>query len=384
MTGKKRHAITEANVQCVFNDACVAQLVKCAKLPPGTNLELLAKGIRQAASIYAREVRLPTLSEVRDEVQALYRAAEHRQYDRAASLRAQLSPETLRYLKARLSRPGPRAAGLRLPTEEELRDPKRRENACIMIERLCRAGGRYVESRKDRRSISRQPQLLGPAQPRYLPEYNPKLNEAGEIIGMDDVREPAPRPAKRDAERHLVANLRLACLEATGSEKPITTVNPAYPDPFANFVHECLQLVGASHTDAIALVNELHLSQSQRDYQEAKAEQARQQAAIDNFARANGWQARHQSFELLPSSQLEQSPELTSALSKAKYFWDLNWNPAAILIPRYPTVANEIGALASLKLHLPTATADKFWPDQDAVCITHENIFEVIWPVQRV
>ncbi|WP_439370968.1 hypothetical protein [Bradyrhizobium sp. DASA03120] len=269
MTGKKHLAIAEADVQRVFNNACMARLAKY--LSPDMNPALLAEGVRQAASIYTREVRLHTVGEVRDKIKALYQAAERRQYDRVAVLRAQLSPETLRYLEARLSRTGPRAAGLRLPTEQELRDPKRREYACKMIERLCRVGGCYIQGRtrpSGRRSVTWQPHLRGPAQSRYhvpeLTEANaddplPEFTEANALDagGVTDVLDPAARSAKRELERRFVMNLQLAWLEATG-EKPTATVSPSDPDrPFANFVHECLRLVGASHADAVGLINDL-------------------------------------------------------------------------------------------------------------------------------
>ena len=106
-------------------------------------------------------------------------AAQRRQYDRAATLLTNLSPQARAYLQDRLKRPrGPRAAGLRWPTIEELRDPRRREEACEMIEHLCRALG--VEKRKrlsrKRSDAAFRPLLNAPALRRHVSKRQPERN----------------------------------------------------------------------------------------------------------------------------------------------------------------------------------------------------------------
>jgi hypothetical protein len=237
----------------VFDNACINKLTATAKLPAGAEARFAA-GVRDAARTYARDASTPTVGEVRDEITALYKAAEGRQYERVASLCEELSPQARDYLERRLSRPGPRAAGLKLPTARALRDPKRQEGACEMLARICRVGGRYIEGRmrpSGRQSVTWEPRLHAPAQVQYVPEIDA---ETGEVA---DVRKPTPRPPKRDAERRFVMHLQLAWLEATGG-KPPATVNPSRSDrPFANMVRECLRLVGAPHVDAVEAINEL-------------------------------------------------------------------------------------------------------------------------------
>jgi hypothetical protein len=222
-TNKTRRSIAADDVPRVFDDACIKRLAAIAKLPPGADLTGFAAGVRDAARTYARDASTPTAGEVRDEIAALYRAAEHRQYERAESLRAKLSRQAQAYLKARLSRPGPHAAGLKLPTAKALRDPERQEAACEMLAGICRVGGRYIQGRK-------RPLLHAPV--------------------------PDKHPAKREAERRFVMNLQSTWFEATG-EKPALTARRGVLGPFARLACECLKLVGASHADVVWLTNEL-------------------------------------------------------------------------------------------------------------------------------
>jgi hypothetical protein len=263
------HIIVEDEVPRVFDDACIARLVigqapdaadrprfadsarEAARiqerdarivrsavdrlgLPDAAAWRRFADGVREAARMYAGDARTPSVGEMRGEIARLHRAAARREYERVADLIEALSPEARRRLQARASTPGFNNAKLKMPPPEALRDPARREPACDVVRRFCSLGRRYIEGRmrpSGKRSRTGQPLLHAP--------------------------KPLPHPPKRDAERQFVINLQLAWLEATG-EKPTATVNPSRPDqPFANFVRECLKLVGACHADAVGLINEL-------------------------------------------------------------------------------------------------------------------------------
>jgi len=50
--------------------------------------------------------------------------------------------------------------------------------------------------------------------------------------------------------------LQTAWLEATG-KSPSLAANPARPGPFARMAKEAFVLVGASHADAVGLINDL-------------------------------------------------------------------------------------------------------------------------------
>jgi hypothetical protein len=141
---KKQDGIWASEVLRVFNDARIEQLAAIAQLPDSADRQRFSESIREAARIYAEDARNPTVGMVRDEIAALYKAAERRRYERAAILLAELSPQAGDHLTFGLEFPGAQAAGLRLPTFDELRDPKRRDEACDMIERL----GGYIEGRK--------------------------------------------------------------------------------------------------------------------------------------------------------------------------------------------------------------------------------------------
>jgi len=194
-------------------------------------MKRFAEGIREAAHIYATDVREPNENEVRAEVEKLYLAAERRLYDQVAILIEKLSARAFRLLKfAELTRtsfpsPGPRDESRRrgatsiqwisitLPSPETLRDHAQREEACATVVKLWR------------------PYLRAPEPRRHFP--------------------------KRESERTFVMWLRIAWLDATG-EEATRTVDPRRPGPLARMVKKCLVLVGAGHADAVGLLNELN------------------------------------------------------------------------------------------------------------------------------
>jgi hypothetical protein len=138
---KRRDAIAAADVPRVFDDTCIARLALISKLPGSADMARFAAGIRESASVYARDVRAPAVGDVRDEIVALYNAARRRQYDHAASQLANLSPQARSYLTARLKLPGPRAAKIMLPSAKAMSNAAGCNEACEMIERVCRIGG---------------------------------------------------------------------------------------------------------------------------------------------------------------------------------------------------------------------------------------------------
>jgi len=229
-TRSKRPIATE-EIPRIFDDACIEELAQIGKLPASADMKRFAEGIREAAHIYATDVREPNENEVRAEVEKLYLAAERRLYDQVAILIEKLSARAFRLLKfAELTRtsfpsPGPRDESRRrgatsiqwisitLPSPETLRDHAQREEACATVVKLWR------------------PYLRAPEPRRHFP--------------------------KRESERTFVMWLRIAWLDATG-EEATRTVDPRRPGPLARMVKKCLVLVGAGHADAVRLLNELN------------------------------------------------------------------------------------------------------------------------------
>ena len=126
-----------------------------------------------------------------------------------------------------------------LPTPSDLRDEASREAACEVVARLCWMSCQFVEGRrrpsvKQSRHIAR-PLLFAPKPRQHFP--------------------------RRYAERNFVMLLSIACVEATGVAASRTARHRDASrniGPFARFVRECLQLVGAKDADAVELINELH------------------------------------------------------------------------------------------------------------------------------
>ena len=249
---KARRPIAADDVRRVFDAACFSGLAKLARLPASTNLERLASDVRATASIYAKEAREPDANEVHREIEAFYYAALRQQYERAASLRKNLSPQALAWFKARLDRPGPRRAELILPSARDFLGTgparvvyrgkavalrsilSRRDHACEMVETLCRIGGEIVRGRT-RRSGKRS-----------RPTFRPLLH-------APELRR---HIAKREAELAFVARLARAWEAATGTP-PARTADRRAPGPFARFVQLCLDFVGAPDARAVKLINRL-------------------------------------------------------------------------------------------------------------------------------
>ena len=136
-----------------------------------------------------------------------------------------------------MTRPGPRRAGLRLPTPEELRDHRQREKACAAIEQLCRIGGIPVEGR-ERRGGKRSRWTLRPS------------------LHAPELQQHVP---KREPERNFVMNLQTTWAEATNTMPPAL---PAMRIP--GFAQECLGRLGAEGASVVELINGLRRVTKQR------------------------------------------------------------------------------------------------------------------------
>lgn len=229
---KSRHPIDEAAIARVFDDTCIGRLASTLKLPANADLKLFAEGVREAARRYAHDARVPTDNELHTQIYKLYRAAESKQYARAAVLLEALSLKARDLLNKRGSR-----LGLEVPTPQSLRDTAQ-QKACGTILKLCQYGGKYVEGRRrptGKRSRTWRALLHAPQRIRNI--------------------------AKRDAERNFVMWLQVAWLEATGTQ-PSLAANSERPGPFARMVRKCLALVGAGHADVVGLINELNKRRS--------------------------------------------------------------------------------------------------------------------------
>jgi hypothetical protein len=232
MVGRRKRTlpIEIADVDVIFDDARIKLLAQIVALPDHADIKAFGNGVRTAARIYIRDAVEPNSNDLRAEIESLHLAAEKRQYERVAEQLIQLSSRALRRLKDRANR-----ISLQMPKPASLHDPKLRKQACANLARLCEIGRRPVPGR------------MRPSGRRSRPAWEPVL----------DAPETRRSPPKRDAERDFVMWLRSAWLEATG-ELPTATVNPSRPDrPFANFIKECLRLVGAPHANHVELINEL-------------------------------------------------------------------------------------------------------------------------------
>jgi hypothetical protein len=230
---KSRKPIAAADGRRVFDDICIDTLAAIGRLQEGADRKRFAQGIRETARIYARDARTPTDNELHAEIAALYRAAERKRCGQVADLLEKLSPKASQLLSKRAAR-----LGIELPASADLRDRPQQQTACEGVLRLCQYGGKYVEGRRrtsGKRSRTWRPLLV--------------------------VQEPRRHVPKRDAELNFIMCLQLAWLEASGTKPNLAAnraLNREIRGPFARMAAECLTLVGASHADAVGLINELN------------------------------------------------------------------------------------------------------------------------------
>jgi hypothetical protein len=85
---KARSPITADEVPLIFSDERIREMAERAPLPADADLQQLAADVRTAASDYAKDARAPDANEVHHEIATLEKAADRKQYQRAASLRA--------------------------------------------------------------------------------------------------------------------------------------------------------------------------------------------------------------------------------------------------------------------------------------------------------
>jgi hypothetical protein len=271
-TKRFRPIIAEDQVSVVFDDARVREFAKDIPLPQGADIAVLAAGLREAARIYVREACIPTDNDLHDEIAALWKAADGRQYEQAALLRERLSPRAREFLDGRTDRialaqarktNGSRAVAIgrngqvltrqprmpltiALPTPRDLRDEASRDRACEDAARLCSFGVEFDEGR------------LRPSGKRSRPVLKRLLFAP----------EPQKNFPKRVAERNFVMGLSIAWLEATGTAPPRTARHADDSrdiGPFARFARECLRLVGAKGVNVVNLINSINWRRLQMD-----------------------------------------------------------------------------------------------------------------------
>jgi hypothetical protein len=228
---KCRNVIAPADVTHVFDDKCIRRLADTAKLPKTADIDRFTRDLRLSVRLYADRAREPTCNEWHDEIARLYASARRRSCAKVVELVDALSLSARTILDEKKGLLGERIH-CRSPLPPSCRSGQS-ECTCDIYETLCCMGGRVVLGRRrslGRRSRSWQPLLEAPERRRNFP--------------------------KRQAEQHLVMLLQIDWLLATGTNPPVTA-DHRNPGPFARMVRECLRLVGASHADAVGLINEL-------------------------------------------------------------------------------------------------------------------------------
>ena len=229
------------DVEQVFSEDRVRQLAETAKISSIADLAILQREVQEAARIYLRDGQEPDSNDLYRELVSLHKAADHERHDTVADILRTISPQTRHMLEER-------AAIQKCSLADLLALPDKKK-ACEQIASLCRDGGTLIEGR--RRPSGRRSRTL-------------KIDLHARI--------PSRHFEKRKAELNFVTWLEFAWREAT-NQPPSATASHEKPGPYARFVGECLKLVGATHADAIALINEhtRRREEAKKEMEEKKA-----------------------------------------------------------------------------------------------------------------
>ncbi len=222
---KRGQIVALADVGTVFDDRCIRELAKIAKLPADADLGVFGWWIREAACLFACDARAPTANELHEEIATLQKAAERKRFEQVGDLLDNLSQEA----RAMLS-----TLHGELPTSRDLRDEALRETACDAVRWLCGFGGELAEGRR-RPSGKQSRATLRPHL--YAPQARRNF-------------------MKRDAERYFVVRLSVAWCHVAGRAPPRTVRHrlARQSGPFVRFVRKCLDLAGATYADVVELI----------------------------------------------------------------------------------------------------------------------------------
>lgn len=245
---RRARIVAEQDVDSLFDDNRIRSMALAYKLPATTDLSVFGAAVRDAARIFAREVRSPNRNELHDEISNLHKLADRKRFEPLAAALERLTPEARELLSTHPAD--------KLPSPDALRRVDQRDAACDAIAALCRYGGTILPGRRR------------PGGKRSRPVFEPLLYAP----------EPSKHFGKRNAERNFGMWLQIAYLEAVSEEPPRTARHvDAHPTtvgaiararrkarschttlgPFVSFVKECLKLVGAGDVDVVELINSL-------------------------------------------------------------------------------------------------------------------------------
>src|SRR5215207_5027478 len=135
--------IAPERVDEAFDDNWIAELAR-SKLPIRGDLGRFGADLRSDVRIYTEDVRTPTRNERHGEIRKLNSAAQKRSFKQVADLLRDLSFMSRAFLNERGLRWG---VPVTLPQPEALLDEGKREQACVLISRLCQYGGAIVDGR---------------------------------------------------------------------------------------------------------------------------------------------------------------------------------------------------------------------------------------------
>jgi hypothetical protein len=232
-----RSLIAISDVEGVFNDEIVKELVQTEKLPADPDIARFARMIRISARIFLKEKNKLSFPQLRAAMERLYQLNTRAEdgNDRTAQALAHAvdaMPADVRQWLISCNTPHHR----NIPTATEILSPPTRESAVERFRLILSWGGTVVAGRKrpgGRRSRSFIKPLL------RLPERIERGRPPGE------------------AERDFVQWLALDYSEATGRSPPRTAhYNIDIRGPFPRFVHRCFELVGAPTGNVTRLLNQ--------------------------------------------------------------------------------------------------------------------------------
>jgi hypothetical protein len=252
-----RSLIVISDVESVFNDAIINELVNILKLKSleWHDFRRFAQSIRQDVRLFIGAKDRLNNAKLREAIAKLYRlnGRAERGDERAMKRLACAMNAIPQEVWDSLARVNPKSRDI--PTAAEIVSPTTRARAVQRLRLALSDGGMIKDGRKrptGKRSRSFEPLLR-------VPTIEPN------------------RP-RGEAQREFVRNLALTYLSTTGKTPP-HKVDFQVRSPFSTYVHRCFELAGAPSGDVTRLINEFGRKRREAaDYFDDKERLARWEA----------------------------------------------------------------------------------------------------------
>jgi hypothetical protein len=231
----------------IFSDAAIKKLAEDSKLPPDADLVLFGDFVRGAATLYREEAGWASTSKIRADVLAIRRTVrlineqkKTRQPQIIIKALREAAPETLHMLRRRADR-----RREVFPSENDVMDPARINDAARILDALTRTGGSVIPGRNrpnGKKSKQFDVDLYAPMSPRTFAK---RELERAAIKRLHTVWRWSAARGDSNKEAAMLPNI------------PSLSASRENPGPFVRLVSGFFDGVGVKDVNVVNLMNSI-------------------------------------------------------------------------------------------------------------------------------